>query len=315
MPPKKFEDAVAGFLARQSGQGTPGWAVLFARLAMIAAYFGVGLLLRVHMDVSWPVAVIISSVVFMAFWVLIWRVRPLGSVDWDSAESYWQTAQLRLPPANAGAVAAVTDATLGRYRGIRAVHPYLATCPAGVQDGMCKHPGCRGAGVLTVGARRVVVINPRVAHLSAGGLEAVLVHEMRHSTGIMGLYCATQVVMNSVGWFLVGFVPVVPPAVGVPALWGIGATMAWANELIADIAALRSVGAQANLEAFRAAELRLKDSPVLLRVLFLVMVTAFPTHPPTRLRMALIRVTARLGGSRSRQELTGATTSGTGREV
>ncbi|WP_424534419.1 hypothetical protein ACOZ38_29530 [Sphaerisporangium viridialbum] len=281
--PQKFEEALAVFTTRVSGNALPWWAFLGARLTVPVVFLGVGLALwEVLGDLALPVA----SGLFVVWWAARMRTRgQLGQVDWDTADTYWQTAHLQVPDATNAVIAAVTSATLARYRRITGIHPYLRSCPGGIQDGACRHPECLSVGVLWVGRRRVLVIGRRAAHLRPEVLESILYHEVRHSTGVMGPYAVMQVTMSMAGWIVGACLPV-PLLVAVPTVWAAAGAVAWLNELIADTAAVRTTGVASCVASLKATRLQLAGVPVRRRVAHYVFIALFPTHPPMWLRVA-----------------------------
>ncbi|MEU0520580.1 hypothetical protein [Streptosporangium sp. NPDC006007] len=295
--PLTFEDAVSGLLVRMSATAAGARTVLAVQVAGAAIFFGAGVLLRSVVGWALPVSV---AVCVVAWVVLMGNThRLLGPVDWATAYPYWRTARRRMPEAARDALAAVIGATLARYRRIIAIHPCLAPCPEGVEDGTCEHAGCLNAGVLRVNNRRVLVIGRRVAFLPVPTFEAVIRHEMRHCTGVMSAYTAAQAVMRPMGWIVAGAAPV-SPVVAVAVYWCAAGAVAWVNELIADASSVRAMGLEANLAAIRLTRGRLAGVPLRRRVIAVAVAVVFPTHPPGLLRVAVAHVVAVLPGSRPR---------------
>jgi Zn-dependent protease with chaperone function len=275
---------------QRSAPSSPApWKVLGLRLFPVAVFFGVGVLLRNFVGPALPIAIticVLACALRMRF-----TDKQLGPVDWDTAGPYWETTRLQLSDEANDVITTVTAATLARRKKIIAVHPYLVPCPEGVDDGSCAHHPCMNAGAVWLGRRRVMAIGRRVANMPPPAFEAILRHELRHSTGIMAPYAVMQVTLQTFGWMIAACAPV-SALIAVPAWWATTGAVAWANELIADATAVRAAGLDADLAALRVSRVKMRGVPWKHRLLPYLIVVLFPTHPPIRLRIAVAHAVA-----------------------
>lgn len=268
----------------------PWWSIVLGRGAVIGVCAGLGALLHALTRPSFRAACTVTVVVIAAG--VVWRLRSrnihhhlIGRIDWDTAPAYWAATSPAVPPTIRSRITQVVTETRARYRDVAGVHPYLIPCPDDIPDGTCTHFLCLNAAVYALGEHRVIAIGRRMLRIRGNYVEAALRHEMRHATGWMT--SANLVISSMVPtvWFGAGYVPA--GLWGPLAAWALLGGIRWADELVADLAAVRVLGARAVVGLLHVAHAQERSMSLHGRLISALISVLFPTHPPLRLRCAV----------------------------
>lgn len=280
-PQKTFNEAMSHFLAPLNT--FPWYTQPIAQSFVIVATWGVGATLSALLDPPPLLAYTVAGAVITG--LCIWRARTeqLGDVNWATAPTLAESCA-NLSPATMGAVRQVMTEALHNYPAISAVHLYL---PDGADGKVLKG----NIGVMPNGRRRIIMADPvTVEALSPEQFEAVLRHEMRHTTGVMHHWSLLEFSLRMTGWFAVGLLGY--GWWGIVALWALLASLKWIGELVCDAASVTYVGKDPLISALEVAmAVRGRRRPWM-RVVRLLLITLFPTHPPLFMRRAFASVVA-----------------------